>query len=296
MLPRARGVASRRRSRALRMTEAIARVAAEQGWGVDEATVADAARLEAWLQLRAEGGRPRARLEGRGRLPRRGVVGAPRADVPRQAGRPPLRDLGRAALGPRPHDALGADLRHRPPGRDLAARQGAPGPPARGRPLRALRGGHGDRERLLGAERPARAARALPRPAEGARAGRPRGAPDGRRLRPRPRPRPAADRRLRRRHRPPGHDPHRLARRSATSSSSRTCGPRPAASTEAGTANRPTAPGPERERDALPWELRVALRYLTARRKQAFISLISGGGGGRRRGRASWPSSSPSAS
>ena len=26
----------------------------------------------------------------------------------------------------------------------------------------------------------------------------------------------------------------------------------------------------------LPWELQVALRYLTARRKQAFISLISG--------------------
>src|SRR5512142_2573415 len=26
----------------------------------------------------------------------------------------------------------------------------------------------------------------------------------------------------------------------------------------------------------MPWELRVALRYLTARRKQAFISLISG--------------------
>ena len=25
----------------------------------------------------------------------------------------------------------------------------------------------------------------------------------------------------------------------------------------------------------MPWELRVALRYLTARRKQAFISLIS---------------------
>ena len=36
--------------------------------------------------------------------------------------------------------------------------------------------------------------------------------------------------------------------------------------------------GPERER-RLPWELRVALRYLTARRKQAFISLISGGRG-----------------
>ena len=26
----------------------------------------------------------------------------------------------------------------------------------------------------------------------------------------------------------------------------------------------------------MPWELQVALRYLTARRKQAFISLISG--------------------
>ena len=27
---------------------------------------------------------------------------------------------------------------------------------------------------------------------------------------------------------------------------------------------------------SVPWELRVAVRYLTARRKQAFISLISG--------------------
>ena len=33
--------------------------------------------------------------------------------------------------------------------------------------------------------------------------------------------------------------------------------------------------GLSRER-RLPWELRIALRYLTARRKQAFISLISG--------------------
>ncbi len=58
---------------------------------------------------------------------------------------------------------------------------------------------------------------ALPGPASSsASAGRRRGPPHGRRLRPRPRPRPAAHRRLRRRHRPPGHDPHRTRRRSAT--------------------------------------------------------------------------------
>ena len=37
------------------------------------------------------------------------------------------------------------------------------------------------------------------------------------------------------------------------------------------------------------WELRVALRYLTARRKQAFISLISGVAMRASRW-ASWPS------
>ena len=35
--------------RRVRMTEAIAQVAAEQGWGLDEAAIADANRLEAWL-------------------------------------------------------------------------------------------------------------------------------------------------------------------------------------------------------------------------------------------------------
>jgi lysyl-tRNA synthetase class 2 len=36
--------------RRVRMTEAIARVAAEQGWGLDEAAIADEASLEAWLR------------------------------------------------------------------------------------------------------------------------------------------------------------------------------------------------------------------------------------------------------
>ncbi len=36
--------------RRLRMTEAIAAVAAEQGWGLDEASIEDAAALEAWLR------------------------------------------------------------------------------------------------------------------------------------------------------------------------------------------------------------------------------------------------------
>jgi lysyl-tRNA synthetase class 2 len=45
--------------RRVRMTEAIAQVAAEQGWGVDEAGIADAARLETWLRS----GPQAARLE-----------------------------------------------------------------------------------------------------------------------------------------------------------------------------------------------------------------------------------------
>jgi lysyl-tRNA synthetase class 2 len=46
--------------RRVRMTEAIAAVAAEQGWGIDEAAIADAATLEAWLR---SGPRP-SRLAG----------------------------------------------------------------------------------------------------------------------------------------------------------------------------------------------------------------------------------------
>ena len=40
------------------MKEAIAQVAAEQGWGLDEAAIADAEPLEAWLRS----GRRRAKL------------------------------------------------------------------------------------------------------------------------------------------------------------------------------------------------------------------------------------------
>ena len=129
----------------------------------------------------------------------------------RQPGRPALRGLGRAQVGPGEHAPVAADLRGRLPPRHLAAGQGPRRSPGRRRPLRALRRGHGDRERLLRAQRPAGAAPALPRPAEGARARRPRGAPDGRGLRARARARPPADRGLRGGHRPPRHDPDRLA-------------------------------------------------------------------------------------
>jgi lysyl-tRNA synthetase class 2 len=43
--------------RRVRMTEAIAQVAAEQGWGLDEAALADAASLEAWLRSGPEAAR-----------------------------------------------------------------------------------------------------------------------------------------------------------------------------------------------------------------------------------------------
>jgi lysyl-tRNA synthetase class 2 len=47
--------------RRVRMTEAVAAVAAEQGWGIDESGIADPARLEAWLR---SGPRPSRLAEG----------------------------------------------------------------------------------------------------------------------------------------------------------------------------------------------------------------------------------------
>ena len=85
--------------RRVRMTEAIAQVAAEQGWGLDEAALADAAALEAWLRSGPKALAARARIEGRGRLPRGGVLGAAGADVARQAGRAALRGSGRSGGG-----------------------------------------------------------------------------------------------------------------------------------------------------------------------------------------------------
>ena len=149
--------------RRVRMTEAIAEVAAELSFGIDEAGLADPATLDAWLEVderaeRARRAKPRARgVRDRAR--------AARPDVARPPHRAALRGVGREALGPRRDAALRADLRRRLSGRDLAARQGAPGPAGRGRPLRAVRGRDGDRQRLLRAQRPARAAPALPRPA-----------------------------------------------------------------------------------------------------------------------------------
>ena len=67
----------------------------------------------------------------------------------------------RPALQARRADARAADVRARPPGRDLAVRQGAPLQAGRGRALRGLRERHGDRQRVHRAQRPRRAARAL---------------------------------------------------------------------------------------------------------------------------------------
>ena len=67
----------------------------------------------------------------------------------------------RPALQARRADARAADVRPRPPDRDLAVRQGAPLQAGRDRALRGLRERHGDRQRLHRAQRPRRAARAL---------------------------------------------------------------------------------------------------------------------------------------
>jgi lysyl-tRNA synthetase class 2 len=94
---------------------------------------------------------------------------------------------------------------------DLAPGQGAARRSDHDRAVRALRRGHGDRQRLLGAQRPLGAAPALRGAARGAAAGGRGGARHGRGLPARPWARLAAHRGLRCRHRPPGHDPDRLA-------------------------------------------------------------------------------------
>ncbi len=116
-----------------------------------------------------------------------------------------------------------ADVRHRPPGRGLAARQAEAGRPALHRALRALPRRHGDRERLQRAQRPRRPGRALP-PAARRPCRRRRGGPPLRsRLRASPGARHAAGGGHRHRHRPPHHADRPTARRSATSSCSRCC-------------------------------------------------------------------------
>ncbi len=76
------------------------------------------------------------------------------------------------------------------------------GPAGMGRPIRALRGRHGDRQRVLGAQRPGRTGGPIPAADGGPRQGGPRGRAVRRRLRGGARVRPAADRRGGRRDRP----------------------------------------------------------------------------------------------
>ena len=87
----------------------------------------------------------------------------------------------------------------------------SPGRPGRGRALRGVLPGHGDRQRLLGAQRPRRAARAVRGGAGGGGRGRRRGASDGRGLPARARVRDAADGGRRDRHRPAGDGADRRA-------------------------------------------------------------------------------------
>ena len=99
---------------------------------------------------------------------------------------------------------------------------------------------------------------------------RPRGARDGRGLHPRARVRPAADRRRRRRHRSAGHaadqqpvDPRRHPV------------PADAESDDASESRKQSCDLATCVQMDLPFELHIALRYLLAKRKQAFISVIS---------------------
>ena len=130
---RGREVSFRAPFRRVGMMEAVAQVAAEQGWGIGADEIADArgARgLAARGRARGERG---ARLEGRGRVPRRGLVAAAAGAWATASGSPTCSRSGSRALGPGEDAAVGADVRDRPPARDLAARQGAP------RPARASR-------------------------------------------------------------------------------------------------------------------------------------------------------------
>ena len=122
------------------------------------------------VRARRPGARPGGGAGGGGAAGRRrGRLGLGRrhARLPDVEGR--VRDLRRADAGP-------ADLRHRLPDGALAARAAEAGRPEPRRPVRAVRRPDGDGERVLGAQRPARAAAAV-RAAAPRSGGRRRGGP-----------------------------------------------------------------------------------------------------------------------
>src|SRR5262249_47561477 len=137
---------------------------------------------------------------------------------------------------------------------------------------RGLRAG----ERVQRAERSGRTTAPVRSAAQGSGPGRPRSARDGRRLHPRARVRPAADGGRGRRDRSPRHavdeqpvDP----RRHFVSADAKTRISRePPANLLLAAGCWPLATGCYMD---LPFELHIALRYLLAKRKQAFISVIS---------------------
>ena len=203
----------------LTMKDAIARSAGTSGLGLGRGGSSTIrARLEAWL--RSDRVQALRRERARTRAARRALRGAV---VTASASRSSSRTFVESAL-------LGAHLRHRLSGRGLAARQGPARRPHDHGALRALRGGHGDRERLLRAERPARAARSASwtssrRATSGDLEAHQMDEDYVRALGPRP----AAHGRLRRGHRPPGHGPHRLALDPRRDPLPAACGPRAAA-------------------------------------------------------------------
>src|SRR5262249_42755997 len=150
-------------------------------------------------------------------------------------------------------DARAADLRHAVPGRGLATRAAERARSALRGSLRADRRAHGAGQRVLRADGSGRPARPLRGAAPGPGGGRRRSARDGRGLRARPRPRSPAHRRRGDRHRRPGHAAHR-------------------GRLHPGGHPLPAAPSGDRD---VSWELFVGLRYLRARRRVAFLSLIS---------------------
>ena len=163
------------------------------------------------------------------------------------------RDL-RGALGRAPDPA---DVRLRLPDRGVAAVEAARRRSRHGRAVRALHRRLRSGQRVQRAQRSGRAAAPLRGPAGQPRRRRSGSARHGRGLRARARVRHAAGRRRRHRHRSAGDAAVQLAVDSRRD-------PVPADAP----AGRPGA-------SAMPFELQVALRYLLAKRRQVFISVIS---------------------
>ena len=268
--------------RLMTMTEELIATVAQQAIGTDQITfgehqislaapfarlsLREGAREAASRRLEREvaDGRPARSRTGRRRWPRE--LGL-EVEPGHGAGQDRHDDLRGAVRGP----ADSADLRLRLSDRGVAAVEAEAGRSRHRRAFELYIGGFEVANAFSELNDPVEQRRRFEAQLQDRAQRRSRSARDGRGLHPRARVRPAADRRRRRRHRSPGDaadqqpvDP----RRDPVS-----------ADAEARLRRRPTVTSCAKRRQRclmeMPFELHIALRYLLAKRKQAFISVIS---------------------